>query len=359
VASVPPLLDDLHLSSAVAGTLTSIPLVCFGLGALAAPFAGRRLGGEAALVGALLAVAAGTLVRGIPSTAALFAGTVVAGIGIAVGNVVAPAVIRGRLPSRLGPLMGLYTASLSVGAALAGGLAVPLEHVFGLHGSLASWTVPALAAAAVAAVVFAAQREGHAGMRGAPAAGITLLRSRLAWWVTLFFGVQSALFYSGLTWLPSILHDAGYSHSTAGALLAVYALVGVPPAIAAPIVAARVRDQRLLLAVFAGLELLGIFGLLVAIGAAPLWVVVYAIGQGGAFAMALIVIVLRSPDLHRVAELSAMAQAGGYAMAALGPLVAGLLHGATGGWTAPLVFLLALGVPIFAAASSAGRPHVV
>jgi MFS transporter, CP family, cyanate transporter len=359
VASVPPLLDDLHVSSAVAGTLTSIPLICFGVGALAAPVVGRRLGGEAALVAALLLVALGTSVRALPSTPALFTGTVFAGIGIAVGNVVVPAVIRGRAPEFLGPLMGLYTASLNIGAAAGGGIAVPLEHAFGVRGSLAAWTVPAVAAALVAAVVFALDRERHAGMRGAPAAGLTLLRSRLAWWVTLFFGVQSALFYSGLTWLPSILHDAGYSHSTAGALLAVYALVGVPPALFAPVLAARARDQRLLLVVFAGLELLAVFGLLVARGVAPLWVVVYAIGQGGSFALALTLVVLRAPNPRRVAELSAMAQAGGYALAALGPLVAGLLHAATGGWTAPLVFLLSLGVPIMVAASIAGKPRYV
>jgi CP family cyanate transporter-like MFS transporter len=280
---------------------------------------------------------------------------VFAGVGIAVGNVVVPAVIRGRVPKLLGPLMGLYTASLNIGAAAGGGIAVPLEHAFGVRGSLAAWTVPAVVAAVVAAAVFVLDRERHAGMRGAPATGLTLLRSRLAWWVTLFFGLQSTLFYSGLTWLPSILHDAGYSKSTAGALLAVYALVGVPPAIVAPVLAARARDQRLLLAVFAGFELLAVFGLLVAVGVAPLWVVVYAIGQGGAFALALTLVVLRAGEPRRVAELSAMAQAGGYALAAIGPFVVGLLHAATGDWTVPLVFLLALGVPIFAAASIAGR----
>jgi MFS transporter, CP family, cyanate transporter len=125
------------------------------------------------------------------------------------------------------------------------------------------------------------------------------------------------------------------------------------------VLAARMRDQRLLLVLFAGFELLAVFGLLTAPGVAPLWVVVYAIGQGGSFALALTLVVLRAPNPRRVAELSAMAQAGGYALAALGPLVAGLLHAATGGWTAPLVFLLSLGVPIMVAASIAGKPRYV
>ena len=359
VASVPPLLDDLDLSSTVAGTLTSIPLLCFGLGALAAPGLGRRLGGEATLVASLLLVALGTLVRGAHSTTLLFVGTILAGVGIAVGNVVVPAVVRGRLDARLGPIMGVYTAALGLGAALAGALAVPFEHGLGLHGSLAVWSVPALVAAVAGAAVFAADRERHAGLRGAPAAGLSLLRSRIAWAVTFYFGIQSSLFYAGLTWLPSILQDHGYSDSTAGALLGVYALLGTVPALFTPTLATRTRDQRFLLALFAGIELLGVLGLLAAPGVAPLWVVVYAIGQGGAFPLALTVIVLRSPDARRAAELSAMAQAIGYALAALGPFLVGLLHSLTDGWTAPLVFLLVLGGPLILASIGAGRARYV
>jgi cyanate permease len=299
VASVPPLLDGLHLSPAAAGALTSIPVFCFGLGAVAAPAAGRRLGGEAALVAALAVIAAGTLLRAAGSTVALFAGTVVAGCGIAIGNVVVPAVIRGRLAHRLGSSMGVYTASMGFGAALAGGLAVPFAHALSRRGSLAIWAVPAVAAALVGAAAVVRDRAPDAGMRGAPAGGRRLLRSRLAWAVTLFFGLQSALFYSGLTWLPSILHSDGFGDAAAGALLSVYALVGVPASLAAPMLAARARDQRLLLSSFASLELVGIAGLLVAPGAAAAWVVVYALGQGGAFALALTVVVLRSPDARR------------------------------------------------------------
>jgi CP family cyanate transporter-like MFS transporter len=359
VASVPPLLDDLGLSSTLAGTLTSIPLVCFGVGALAAPGLGRRLGGEATLVAALLLVALGIGLRGIDSTGLLFVGTVLAGVGIAVGNVVVPAVIRGRLDRHLGLVMGVYVAALGVGAALGGSLAVPLEHTLGVHGSLATWALPALAAAFFGAAVFIGDRGRNAGLRGAPAGGLTLLRNRLAWAVTIYFGIQSALFYAGLTWLPSILQDNGYSDATAGLLLGLYALLGTVPALITPTLATRARDQRLLLALFAGIQLLAIFGLLVAPSAAPLWVVVYAIGQGGAFPIALTVIVLRSPDARRAAELSAMAQSIGYALAALGPFVAGLLHSLTDGWTAPLLFLLSLGVPIFFASMGAGRARHV
>jgi CP family cyanate transporter-like MFS transporter len=362
VASVPPLLDDLErqpgLSATAAGFLTSLPVLCFGVVALAAPPLARRLGGEAALVVALVAIAAGTLGRAAGSVGALFAGTAVAGAGVAVGNVLVPAVIKGRFPQRIGLLMGLYTGVLGLGAALAGGLAVPAEHAFGWRTSLALWTAP-VAVALVATAAAAVRDHGDAGVRGGTGAARTLLRDRLAWQVTLFIGIQSALFYSGLAWLPSLLRDRGFSASAAGALLSVYALVGIPASFAAPALAVRRREQRSLVATVAVLQVAAVAGLLLFPGAAVGWVLLWALGQGGSFSLALTLIVLRAPDARRGAELSAMAQAAGYCIAALGPLVVGALHDVEGGWTSPLLFLLALCVPMLAAGLGAGRARLV
>ena len=168
VASVPPLLADLErnpgMSSTVAGLLTSLPVLCFGTLAVAAPSLARRIGAEGALLLALGAMMGGVGVRGAGSTAALFAGTAIAGAGIAVGNVLVPALIKGRFPARVGLLMGLYTALLAAGAALAGGLAVPAERALGWRGALAIWAAPALLA--VAARPERAARELHAAGRG-------------------------------------------------------------------------------------------------------------------------------------------------------------------------------------------------
>jgi len=362
VASVPPLLKDLErnpgMSTAVAGLLTSLPVLCFGLGALVAAPLARRRGGEAALVVAVVPICIGTLVRAAGSAGALFAATVLVGVGVAVANVLVPAVIKARFPSRIGPLMGVYTGLLGTGAAVAGGLAVPLEHGLGWQGSLAVWSAPAALALVVLGV--AVFRDATpASVRGGVGDVRALLRNRLAWQVTVFFGVQSAIFYSGLTWLPSILRDHGFSPTTAGVLNSVYALVGIPASLLAPVLATRRVDQRRLVIGFAGLEPLAIAGLLLAPGAAAAWVPVFAIGQGGTFALTLTLMVLRAPDARRSAELSGMAQALGYTVAALGPFLVGVLHAAEGGWTAPLLFLLALGVPMLAAGIPAGRARFV
>jgi MFS transporter, CP family, cyanate transporter len=362
VASVPPLLSDLerHLgfSSTVAGLLTSLPVLCFGVGALVAVPIARRVGGEAALLLAFVPVCAGTLLRAAGSTGALFAGTVLAGAGIAVGNVIVPAVIKSRFSSRIGLLMGAYVAVLGAGATMAGGLAVPAEHALGWRGSLAVWAVPAAVAVAVLAVALV-RDDSPAAVRGGVGDARALLRSGLAWQVTLCFAFQSAIFYSGLTWLPSILRDHGFSPAAAGALNSVYTLVGIPASLLSPVLATRLRDQRALVLAFGALVPVAVLGLLLAPGAAPLWVPVFALGQGGSFALALTLIVLRSPDARRSAELSGMTQAIGYCLAALGPLLVGVLHDAEGGWTAPLLFLLALAAAMLVAGWGAGRARQV
>jgi CP family cyanate transporter-like MFS transporter len=352
--------DDLELSSAAAGLLTSAPILCFGLLAPIAPLLARRLGAERALLLALLPIVVGVLVRAESSTAALFAGTLLAGAGIAVANVVVPSVVKGRFERRAGVLTGLYVATLGGGAALAAGLTVPIERALGAgwQAGLAVWAIPAAAAAAILALALA-RDKGPLTARGGPGDARALLGDGLAWQVTLYMGLQSLIFYVALTWLPSILRDGGYGAGEAGALLALFALGGIPPSLVVPILATRVRDQRTIAAGVAALEAAAVIGLLLAPGAAILWVFLFAIGQGAAFSLALTLIVLRAPDSRRAAELSGMAQAIGYSLAAVGPLAVGALHDWSGGWDAPLAALLVTTVPLLATGVAAGRARTV
>jgi MFS transporter, CP family, cyanate transporter len=186
-----------------------------------------------------------------------------------------------------------------------------------------------------------------------------LLGDALAWQVTLFFGLQSIVFYIALTWLPSILREDGFGAGEAGALLALFALGGIPPALVVPVLATGMRDQRAIAVGVAAIEAVAVIGLLAAPGAAAVWVTLFALGQGAAFSLALTLIVLRAPDSRRAAELSGMAQAIGYSLAAVGPLAVGALHDWSGGWDAPLVALLLLTVPLLAAGIAAGRARTV
>jgi CP family cyanate transporter-like MFS transporter len=186
----------------------------------------------------------------------------------------------------------------------------------------------------------------------------SLLRDRVAWLVTAYFGLQSLGFYAILTWLPTLFTDHGYSHSKAGLLLSVSALVQAPVALLTPTLATRSRRQGPLVIGAAVMAAAGLLGLLIAPTSAPwLWVVILGIGQGASFPLSLTIMVMRSPTPEATTALSSMAQTVGYLLAALGPLLVGVLHAATGGWSVPLVLLLALLVPQLVCGVAAGRPR--
>jgi MFS transporter, CP family, cyanate transporter len=322
------------------------------------PALARRLGAERVLLLALLPIVAGVAARAAGSTFALFAGTVLAGAGVAVANVIVPSVVKGRFDRGIGLVTGLYVAALTGGAALAAGLTVPFERSWGWEVALAVWALPAALALVVVAVAVARDRVS-ATARAEGGDLRALLSDGLAWQVTLYMGLQSLVFYAGLAWLPSILRDAGYSASGAGTLLALYALGGIPASLIVPVLATRLRDQRFLAAGVTVIEAAALLGLLVAPGGAVAWVALFAVGQGGAIALALTLIILRSPDPRRAAELSGMAQAIGYSLAAIGPFAIGAFHDWSGDWDLPLIALLIVALPLLVVGVAAGRARTV
>lgn len=366
VASVPPLVDELRdsvpLSGTAAGALTTLPVVCMALGATVVPRLSRRMGHELPLVLVGLAMAAGILVRMIPGVAPLYIGTTIAGIGIALGNVLVPSLVKRDFHEHAGFMTGVYTMAIGASAGLAAGLTVPIENAIG-HGwrpALAVWALPALVAAAIwipfarhpAAVADRRARTVHqpSGLR----------RDLLAWQVTLFMGVQSLMFYSLLSWLPSILRDNGMSKGTAGAYLSIFTLVGIPVSFAVPLLAARMRDQRALAAGSLLLLATGVAGLIAAPGSAPLvWTIFAGGSQAATLSLSFLYFVLRSRSQIQAAELSSMSQSFGYALAAIGPVIMGALHEASGGWTWPLLFLLLVMVPELVFGVAAGRDRQV
>ena len=337
VAGLPPLLDDIRddlgLSGLAGGLLTALPVLGFGAFAPLAPRLSRRVSVERLLVACALITAVAAALRGAGGVAPLFAGCALAGFAVAIVQALLPAYIRATHPEATGMLTGAYSMSLTLGAALAAALAVPLEEWLGSwEASLAAWSVPALIAAAV--WLPSALRAGTR-LRGESPPG--LWGNRLAWNVSLFMGTQSMAFYAGLTWIPTILEDNGYSAGTAGALQALSALVQLAPAFAVPVLATRRRSQVGLLWWIVLLQLFGALGLLLAIDVAPLWIVVLGIGQGGALGLGLILPVLRGGGAASVAALTAMSLCVGYMVAAAGPWLLGAVHDAAGGWTLALI----------------------
>lgn len=362
LASVGPVLAEVQrttgLSSAAAGALTTVPVLAFGSCAPLAPVLGRRFGIEGTLLGVLVLLGAGILVRSAPSLVALFAGTVAVGVAIAVGNVLVPALVKRDFPHRLRQMTGVYSVALAAGAALAAGVTVPLERAMGTDWrvGLALWSVPV----ALAVVAWTARlADAHRDIDRVRVSG-RLWRDPLAWQVTVFMGLQSLGFFSTLAWLPSLFVQHGLRAAEAGALLSLAGVASLPAAFAAPVLASTPARQRAAVAVAVALDAAALAGLLWRpAGGAVVWMVLLGLAQGAALALALSFVVLRAPSAERAAELSAMALTVGYLVAGVGPLLVGALRQASGGWTVPLVVLAVVLAPQLAAGLGASRPLTV
>jgi len=360
IGEIPPVLPDLGLSSAGQSILATVPVVCFGLAALAAPALRARLGEERGLLAVLALLLVGVLVRAAAPGGGLFPGTVLAGCAIAVMNVLVPSLIRRRFPGHVGLMTGVYTTALVAGGALSAATTVPLRDAANgsLHVALGIWAIPIV----IALVVWLPQRRHRAlpAVAGGREAIRALGRSRVAWYVTLFMGLQSLLYYAPLSWLPAIHRDQGIDAATAGFLLSTLNVISIPTTFLAPVLAHRMRDQRPAVAGCVALTAIGLLGILLAPpGTALVWVVILGLGQGAALSLALLMIVLRAADDDTAARLSSMAQGFGYLIAATGPLVTGLLHAATGSWTIPLALLVALCGVELVVGLAAGRDRTV
>ena len=320
--------------------LTALPVLCFGAFAPVVPRLVRRVAIERVLVGCALLTGAALALRGAGGVAPLFAGTLLAGAGVAIAQVALPVLIRTAHSEHVGRLTGAFSMALPLGATIAAGLAVPLEHALGSwEASLACWSLLAIAAGLVWLAA------GGPGTRVEGAMPARLRGDRLAWSVALYFAIQSMAFYIGLSWLPSILaDDAGYSEQTAGLLQALSALAQLPTAYLVPELASRRRSQAGILAAIVTVSAVAVLGLIVAEGAAPLWMIVLGAGQGGALGLALILPVLRGGTPAAVSSLTAMTLSVGYLTASVGPWLGGVLHDATDAWGATLALLLGVTV---------------
>lgn len=364
ISAVGPVLDlvttDLALSTVAVSALTAAPVLCFGAVGVLTPHLIRRVGLDGAAVTALLMLVLGLLLRSGPTVETLFAGTVLAAGAIAFGNVLLPTLVKRDAPRHPGVMTGVYTTTLTSSAAIGAATAVPISTAYGWRVGLGVWALTAFLALGVWAPRMRGGR-GEVMTTGRAPGSTSLLRTPLAWQVTVYMGLQSGGFYAALAWLPSIYRSAGIGANAAGLLLAVVTVSGIPMALVVPAWAARCRDQRVFPLVLTLITTIGFLGLLIAPAAAPvLWGVLIGLGLGGNFPLALTLIVLRTARPPDTAALSTMVQGLGYLIAAVvGPFAVGVLQDVSGGWTVPLAFLVALALPQAWAGWGAGRPLVI
>jgi CP family cyanate transporter-like MFS transporter len=348
----------LSISAPLAGLLTTLPVLCFaGFGPVATAL-GRHWGLHRTTLMTLVLVVTGLGVRAFTESALVF--TLASGLalaGMASGNVLLPPLVKRHFPHRVGVLTAVYSTALMTGAALPAWVAVPVSEVSGSwRYGLALWGL--LAAVAVVPWIGLLRHDVREEDRPSPRYAMRdVVRTRLAWQMALFFGIQSSFAYTQFGWLPKIYADAGLPPAQAAMMLGLLTAVGIPLALLLPAYAARRPDQRLVVTVLGTGACAGFAGLLTAPTTLPwLWALLLGVG-GSAFPWCLTMIGLRAHTQDGTAVLSGFVQSLGYVLAAVGPLGTGLLFGLTGGWTVPLAVLTAMAVPLVLVGLTFARPR--
>ena len=357
MAAVGPLLDLIEgatgMDSTAASLLTTLPVAMIGLGALSIRPLRRRLGERrGVLLGALL-IGAACLARAVlRDTAGLIASAAVVGAGVALIQALAPVVIKRAFPTRFGTVMAVYTTGIMGGAAIAAATAAGLAEAVGWAWTLALWSAPAFVAAVVwliAARDPAAEEPNRAAVVEMAHAEIPFWRQGRAWSLIFIMGLGTSAYTLVLAWLPPFYVDLGEARATAGYLLSGMTGAEVAAGVIVSMVIARFPDRRGPILTALALALIGLAGLVVApVSLAVPVVVVMGLGIGAIFPLTLILAMDQIDDPSRSGDLLAFVQGGGYIIASLSPLAAGLLRDQmadlTGAWVLMGVGVVVLGV---------------
>jgi len=356
VASISPIIaeirEDIPLTNVGIGLLGMLPPIFFALSGFVGPLVSRRLGLELAIVVSIAVMAAGHLVRAASgSFTILLIGSALVLMGVGICNVLLPPVVKRYFPDRIGLVTATYATIMSISTAVPSLLAVPVSDSLGWRFSLAIWAALAGVALLPWLVLLARQRRASAERAAddlsaveVPDAALErrLWHSPVAIAIVVTFSVSTINVYALFAWLPQILIDiVGVSPGAAGTLLAVFSIAGLPASIIAPILVSRLRSPAWIIVAGVVSFLVGYIGLLAAPGTLTVvWVLLLGLGPI-LFPVCLVLINTRTRSHTGSVALSGFAQAIGYSVGAFGPLIVGVLHDATGGWTLPLVFLLA------------------
>lgn len=370
VASLSPLINQINSDFPLTPTfiviIGSLPPVCYVIFGALTPSLTQKFNLELTLVLALLLIAIGQLGRGVVNNdAGLFVVDTMAFAGIGIGNVLLPPLVKRYFPDRIGLITTLYVVAFSLSTFIPPLLAVPLAEVFNWRISLAVWGVVATIALIPWVPLLAAARRKHRAVELSstietkPSFAL-LARTPLVWALTAMFGSSGFLAYSSFACLPAILKDtAGVSESDAGALLGLFALLGLPTSLVVPLIAHRFGLIRTMVTLSVLVQITGTLGLLFwPTQATLLWVVLLGTAPL-TFPLVLILINMRTITNAGSVALSGFIQSVGYLVAAAGPILVGLLHSETGNWQAALWCLLTSVILTAIGGFYAARPQIL
>lgn len=354
--------DALHISNSVAGILTTIPLIIFGIISPLVSKITAKLTMSRTVFLAIAIILLALIVRVLGGFNFFIIGTLLLGVGIALNNVVLPSYVKWKFPMQVGIMTGLYSGTMNFTAGLGGGLSFPLSEIGGYRLSLSFWIIFGM----IAAILWLPQMKSGSKAEKKMLEEVEhkdrkrfhVSRSKLAWSIALMMGFQSMIFYTFVAWVPSILVDRGLNQSSAGYLLMLNQFSQVPMTFLFPILASKMKNQKLLITIVSALFIIGFalfftqsFTLLI------IGMILAGFGMGSGFSLCMTFFSIRARTSDGSIALSGFGQSVGYFVAAIGPFFVGLLHDLTGGWVSGIIALIIMGILfyIFGLASSHGE----
>lgn len=376
VVGVAPIVDviqhDLGFSTAAAGLLTSIPVLCFAAFTPVASAIIGRVGINAGVIACLIAIIVGSGIRSISATTAVLAGTILLGCALAIANVAVPTLVARDYRHRASLMTGLQTAGTNLGSMAVSALIAPTAALVGWQLGLFGWSGAAVFALALWLIAMTKRFRRPTLTRVDPAVATSsvprvdsagrgrvrrLMRSRLAWSLGIAFACHNFSYYAITAWLPVFLIDAqGLAASTAGVYASLFQALGIAGTFAVPLLVGwrRWSATRILILVGACWIVLPL-GLLTAPALSVVWIIAGGIAQGGTFTLITVVIITRSVTMSESRRLTAFVQTIGYGTASIGPVLLGGIHDAAGNWVVPFLVVLFATIGVGAAGIYATR----
>lgn len=339
--------EGLQVPVSSLGLLTSLPLIMFALCSIFAPRLAQKMSLEKLFALVLLVLTLGSLIR-VFSLPLLYTGTIILGAAIAVLNVLLPSLIQANQPHRIGFLTTLYITSMGLSITILSALAVPIVQMSSWQGLI--W-VSTLICFVILLVWLPNVKYSHrlaAKQQGKQEQG-ALLKNPRVWALILFGGLQSLLFYTSMTWLPTLGQQAGLSTDTTGLLAAVFSLISLPFSMTIPSLTARLkaRQRLVMISLVSVAGLIGITMLLIRTDSFAYWLVLnllIGMSVSALFPYLMVTFSLKTSTPAQTAQLSGLAQTGGYILAAFGPSLFGYSFDLFHSWTPAILILLGLTV---------------
>ena len=332
-AIIGPLKNLLEINNTVAGLITTIPLIAF---AIFSPFVAKisnKIGLEKTLYLAAIVTSIGLLLRFYINTSVFFVTTFIIGVGLTVGNVLLPGLAKKYFPENLGVMTGFYAVVMNVSASVAAGISYPIlssnvgGEKFSTGLAVNIWLIVSILNIVIYAIITKNSKSER--IEDKKSGGKGYLRNLKMWSVMLSMGLQSALFYCSVSWFAEIMISKGFTPSEAGLLLSISQFAQFPSTFLVPVLAEKIKN-KLIIPIFIAMgyvaSLIGMIYIQGNFALMTIYIVLFALAGGGSFSYVMYLFSTKSKNEEEAADISGLAQAGGYWLAAIFPPLLGYVR---------------------------------